>query len=179
MSDADTFDLPGQPNGLILFTFTPLWGMTEIVRQFQEAPAGSMKYTVTATWDDAPHLDAKTRAELFASIPAYQRDARTKGIPQLGSGAIYHISDDEILVKPFQIPDHWPKAFGLDVGWNKTAAIWGAATTNPAIVYLYSGALHGTRRPHVHSHAIKARGAWIPGVIDPAAKGRSQVDGTL
>ena len=169
---------PGQPNGLILFTFTPLWGMTEIVRQFQEAPADSMKYTVTATWDDAPHLDATTRAELFASIPAYQRDARTKGIPQLGSGAIYHISDEEILVKPFPIPDHWPKAFGLDVGWNKTAAIWGARDNESGIVYLYSEHYMGHEEPHVHSHAIKARGAWIPGVIDPAAKGRSQVDGT-
>ena len=61
--------VPGEPNGLILFTFTPLWGMTEIVRQFQEAPAGSMKYTVTATWDDAPHLDEKTRAQLDAEYP--------------------------------------------------------------------------------------------------------------
>ena len=34
-------------------------------------------------------LRRKTSAEFFASIPEYQRDARTKGIPQLGSGAIY------------------------------------------------------------------------------------------
>jgi hypothetical protein len=67
--------------------------MTEIVRQFQEAPADSMKFTVMATWDDAPHLDEKTRAELFASIPAYQRDARTKGIPQLGSDLSSIVSD--------------------------------------------------------------------------------------
>jgi hypothetical protein len=29
----------------------------------------------------------------------------------------------------------------------------------------------------VHAEAIKARGAWIPGVIDPAARGRGQIDG--
>ena len=46
------------------------------------------------------------------------------------------------------------------------------------MVYLYSEHYMGHEEPHVHSHAIKARGAWIPGVIDPAAKGRSQVDGT-
>ena len=28
---------PGEPNGLVLFTFTPLEGMTSIVRQFLEA----------------------------------------------------------------------------------------------------------------------------------------------
>jgi phage terminase large subunit-like protein len=169
--------VPGEPNGIILFTFTPLWGLTEIVRQFQEASPDSMKYTVTATWDDAPHLDERTRAELFASIPAYQRDARTKGIPQLGAGAIYHPTDEEILVKPFAIPDHWPRAYGLDVGWNRTAAIWGARDNESGIVYLYSEHYMGHEEPHVHSHAIKGRGAWIPGVIDPAAKGRSQVDG--
>src|SRR5437899_8409407 len=30
----------------------------------------------------------------------------------------------------------------------------------------------------IHTEAIKGRGAWIPGVIDPASKGRSQKDGT-
>jgi phage terminase large subunit-like protein len=170
--------VPGQPNGLILFTFTPLWGMTEMVRQFREAPPGSMKYTVTATWEDAPHLDEKTKAQLEAEYPSWQRDARTKGIPQLGSGAIYHPTDDEILVTPFAIPDHWPKVFGLDVGWNLTCALWAARDNESGVVYLYSEHYMGHEEPHVHSHAIKARGAWIPGVIDPAAKGRSQVDGT-
>ena len=31
--------------------------------------------------------------------------------------------------------------------------------------------------PAVHTAAIRARGEWIPGVIDPAARGRSQRDG--
>lgn len=170
--------VPGKPNGLVLFTFTPLWGMTDVVRQFLEAPADGPKRVVTATWDDAPHLSPATRAELFASIPVYQRDARTKGIPQLGSGAIYKISDDDILVKPFEIPPHWPRAFGLDVGWNRTAAIWGARDNESGVIYLYSEHYRAHDEPHVHTEAIKQRGAWIPGVIDPASKGRSQVDGT-
>jgi hypothetical protein len=32
--------------------------------------------------------------------------------------------------------------------------------------------------PAIHAASIRARGAWIPGVIDPAARGRGQVDGT-
>ena len=168
---------PGAPNGLIVFTFTPLWGMTEIVRQFQEAPEDGAKATVTATWDDAPHLSAETRAELFASIPEYQRDARTKGIPQLGSGAIYTIADSDILVKPFPIPNHWPRGYGLDVGWNKTAAIFGALNPDDGILYLYSEHYRGKDEPAIHAQSIKDRGAWIPGFIDPAAKGRSQLDG--
>jgi phage terminase large subunit-like protein len=170
--------VPGEPNGLILFTFTPLWGMTEIVRQFLEAEPDSQKRVVTATWDDAPHLSPETRAELYSSIPAYQRDARTKGIPQLGSGAIYQISDEDLLVKPFEIPDHWPRAYGLDVGWNKTAALWGARDNETGMIYLYSEHYMGKEEPIVHTEAIKSRGSFIPGVIDPASKGRSQKDGT-
>ncbi len=172
---------PGRPNGLVLFTFTPLWGMTEIVRDFLKASkenADGPKIVITATWDDVPHLTPDTKAELFASIPAYQRDARTKGIPQLGSGAIYQIEDKDILVKPFDIPKHWPRGFGLDVGWNRTAAIWGAKDLESGVLYLYSEHYMAHEEPHVHSHAIKGRGAWIPGWIDPASKGRSQRDGS-
>jgi phage terminase large subunit-like protein len=170
--------VPGEPNGIILFTFTPLWGMTEIVSQFQSAEPDSQKFTVTATWDDAPHLTPETRAQLYSEIPAYQRDARTKGIPQLGSGAIYQVADDDILVEPFEIPEHWPRAYGLDVGWNKTAAIWGAKDDESGILYLYSEHYMGKMEPVHHTEAIKSRGAWIPGVIDPASRGRSQKDGT-
>ncbi len=35
----------------------------------------------------------------------------------------------------------------------------------------------GEEKPAVHAQAIKSRGFWIPGVIDPASSGRSQADG--
>jgi hypothetical protein len=38
------------------------------------------KYMVTASWEDAPHLDEKTKAELLAATPPYLRDPRSKGI---------------------------------------------------------------------------------------------------
>ena len=124
-----------------------------------------------------PHLTEETRAELNRSIPAYQRDARTKGIPQLGSGAIYQIADEDILVKPFAIPDFWPRAYGLDVGWNRTAAVWGALDRESDTIYLYSEHYRAHDEPSVHAEAIKARGGDMPGDIDPASRGRSQVDG--
>src|SRR5271165_1338863 len=135
------------------------------------------KYLVTATWDDVPHLTKGERDELFASIPPHQRDARTKGIPQLGSGAIYPIPEEELLVDPFEIPNYWPRGYGLDVGWNRTAAIWGAQDRQTDTLYLWSEHYRGHDEPVVHSEAIKSRGAWILGAIDPASRGRSQVDG--
>jgi hypothetical protein len=35
----------------------------------------------------------------------------------------------------------------------------------------------GEEKTPVHAAAIKSKGDWIPGVIDPASRGRSQVDG--
>lgn len=135
------------------------------------------KAYVTATWDDAPHLSEQSKKELFSQIPAYQRDARTKGIPQLGSGAIYPIPETELLVKPFELPSHWPRAYALDVGWNRTAALHGAHDKASDTLYLYSEYYAGHAEPSTHATGIRAKGEWIPGFIDPAARGRSQHDG--
>jgi len=135
------------------------------------------KYLVQAGWDDVPHLDEKTKKELLASTLPHLRDARSKGIPSLGAGAIYPVPESEFVCDPFMIPAHWPRAYGLDVGWNRTAAIWGAHDRTTDTVYLYTEHYRGQAEPSIHATAIKARGEWIPGVIDPAAHQRQQKDG--
>lgn len=170
-------------NGMLMLTFTPLRGMSEVVLAF--LPGGelvenlqdSSKFVVMATWDDVPHLDDAVKKELWDSIPPFQRDARSKGVPQLGAGAIYPVPESDIVVPDFPIPDHWPRSYALDVGWNRTAAIWGAKDPETKIVYLYSEHYRGQAEPVIHAHSIKSRGDWIPGVIDPAARGRGQKDG--
>lgn len=127
------------------------------------------RYVVTATWDDAPHLTMDMRDSLWASIPPYQRDARSKGIPQLGSGAIYQVSEDDVKVSDFEIPTHWPRAFGMDTGWEWTAAVWGAWDRDVDVLYIYSVYKRGQVEPPVHAEAVKARGEWIRGVGDAAA----------
>jgi hypothetical protein len=135
------------------------------------------KWSVGIGWDDCPHLDERTKAELLEAIPPYQREARSKGIPSLGSGMIYPVPEDVWLVDDFAIPQHWPRAFGLDVGWNITAAVWGAYNADTDTVYFYSEHYVGQAGPAIHADAIRSRGLWIPGVIDPASAGASQVDG--
>lgn len=138
------------------------------------------RFVVTATWDDAPHLTPEMRESLWASIPPYQRDARSKGIPQLGSGAIYQVSEDDVKVEDFELPVHWPRAFGMDTGWDWTAAVWGAWDRTTDTVYIYSAYKRGQAEPPIHAEAIKARGDWIRGVGDAAAinsyDGRSFLD---
>lgn len=110
-------------------------------------------------------------------IPPYQRDSRMRGTPQLGAGAIYPVAETDLAVNDFEIPVHWPRAYAMDVGWNKTAVVWGARDNQAGVIYLYSEHYRGQAEPIIHAEAVKSRGEWIPGVIDPAADGRSQIDG--
>lgn len=168
--------------GVVMLTFTPLLGMSETVLQF--LPSGQIeerreetRAVIMATWDDAPHLTEEMKRDMLATYPPFQRDARSKGIPQLGAGAIYPVPESEILCDPFDIPDHWPRCYALDVGWNRTAAIWLAHDRETQTVYAYSEHYRGQAEPSVHAEAIRARGDWMHGVIDPAARGRAQQDG--
>lgn len=135
------------------------------------------KYLVQAGWGDVPHLSDKEKDELSAGIEPHLKDARTQGAPSLGAGAIYPIPLSEIVVPPFAIPDHWPRVYGLDVGWNRTAAIWAAIDRDARVIYLYTEHYRAHAEPSTHVASIKARGEWIPGVIDPASRGSGQRDG--
>ncbi len=135
------------------------------------------RYYVQCGWDEVPHLSAEVRAELWASIPPYQRRARSEGIPELGKGAIYPIPVADITVPDFVIPKHWPRVFGMDVGWNNTAVVWAAKNPETGTAVLYDGFKRGLSEPAVHVDAIHIRGKWIPGVCDPASTGSSQHDG--
>lgn len=136
------------------------------------------RFTVQATWNDVPHLSEEQKAQLWDAIPPHQRDARTKGIPVLGAGQIYPIAESSILVEPFDFPRWWPRAYALDVGWNRTAAVWGAWDRDSDTVYLYSEYYQGQQPPAVHASAIAARGQWMVGAIDPASAGANQKDGS-
>lgn len=170
-------------NNILISTFTPLKGLSEVVLSFLEngdimssGSTGMSKYVVRATWDDAPHLDEETKKILLDSIPPYQRDARTKGIPQLGSGAIFPVSETDYVVEPFEIPKHWTKGYGFDVGRN-TAAVWLCHDRDSNVLYAYSEYFQVEGQPSTHTSSINSRGKWIKGAIDTAARGRSQSDG--
>ncbi len=135
------------------------------------------KFCVQAGWDHAPHLSEKAKADLLAEVPAWQRDARSKGKPTLGAGAIYPVDEDLFVVQPHDLPEHWARGYGLDVGWNRTAGVWGARDRETDTVEIYAEHYMGRAEASDHAKQIRGKGEWIPGVIDPASRGRSQVDG--
>lgn len=167
---------PGVEDGSMICTFTPLQGMSAVVLMFLNEPSEN-RFVLTMGFDHVPHLSEESKKKLLDSFPPHERDARSKGTPQLGSGAIYPVPESDVVVDDFEIPAHWPRAYGMDVGWNRTAVVWGAWNRETDTVYLYSEHYRGQAEPSIHVQAIKARGEWVPGVVDPASRGRSQSDG--
>ena len=135
------------------------------------------RYVVVADWSNTPHISSEAAAAMLASYLPHERDARTRGVPSLGSGAIYPVAESDFVIEPFKLPAWYEYAFALDVGWKRTAALWGARDPETDVLYLWSEHYQGEEKPVVHAQAIRARGDWIPGVIDPAARGRQQGDG--
>lgn len=135
------------------------------------------KALVTCSWDEVPHLSAQAKEDMLKTYPPHMREARSKGVPMLGSGAIYPVPEAAITTEDFPIPAHWRKCYGMDPGWNFTAAAWLAQDPDSRAIYLYSCLKQSKAEPSIHAASVKSRGDWIPGVIDPASAGSNQVDG--
>ena len=121
------------------------------------------RYLVTAGWNDVPHLDEKTKRELWDSSPPHEREARAKGIPTLGSGRIFPIEEDAIKVSPFQIPAFWPRINGLDFGWDHpTAAVNCAWDRDNDCFYIVKAHRMREATPVMHAATIKPWGDWVP-----------------
>lgn len=148
--------------GIAYMTFTPLLGMSDVVKRFlMDKPPGTG--VVTMTIDDAEHYTPEQRAAIIASYPAHEREARAKGIPTLGSGRIFPISEDEIAVTPFDIPAHWVQLVGVDFGYDHPSAASRIAWDRDAdIIYVTSAHRARQQTPILFAPAVKAWGEWIP-----------------
>lgn len=148
--------------GMVALSFTPLLGMSAVVRRFL-LEKSSDRADVNMTIEDAEHIPPERRAQIIASFKPHERDARAKGIPTLGSGAIFPVSEDTIKVAPFQIPSYWPRIAGMDFGWDHPTAIsWIAWDRDTDTVYVYDVYKRSEQPVPIHAAAIKAKGAWIP-----------------
>ena len=147
--------------GIILVTFTPLYGMTPLVEHFHKDIGSTVLFS--ASWEDAPHLSESDKAELRESYPDHEVDARTKGVPMLGSGAVFRIREETIKCAPFEIPSYYARICGVDFGIDHPfAAVWIAWDRDADIIYVTDCYKEEGQLPPVHSSAIKRRGEWIP-----------------
>lgn len=112
---------------------------------------------------DALHYSEAQRLRVVAAYPKHSRDARARGIPAIGEGAIFPIADDLITVTPFPIPDHWLRLGGLDFGWDHpTAAIELVLDPDARIYYVTKCYRKRELLPIQHVAALKGWGLRLP-----------------
>ena len=185
---------PGHRGSMLISATCLLWSpfvhsfLTEVVeengekKEVQRVP-GKVKNSrvfIMAGWDDAPHLTETEKIELSANMSPDTIEARTTGMPSIGSGMVYPISESAITCEPFEIPKHWGRVFGLDFGWkDPTAVIFAVVDRDNDIVYFIDEYAKSELTPQVHSVDLIRKGCdWMPGVYDPAGRISSQKDGS-
>jgi hypothetical protein len=115
------------------------------------------------TIDDAEHYTEEQRSAIIASYPEHEREARAKGIPQLGSGRVFPISEDRIKIPAFAIPEHWVQIGGIDFGWDHpTAAVKLAWDKDADCLYVTHSYGAREQTPLHHAGALKPWGEWLP-----------------
>jgi phage terminase large subunit-like protein len=106
--------------GMVLITFTPLRGMSEISARYRNEFDPSRTF-VQMGIDDVPddgHIRPADRAMIVGGYPTHEREARSKGEPMLGEGKIYQTPESEIIedVDPRRFPDWFRWGAGIDLG---------------------------------------------------------------
>jgi phage terminase large subunit-like protein len=143
--------------GMVYVTFTPLLGVSDVVMRFIKEAHDDRSDTVM-TIDDVDHISAEEKARIIASYPEHEREARTRGVPILGSGRIFPVPRSVLSVEPFPIPEWWPEIGALDFGWDHpTAAVKLRHDRDSDTIYV-THAYRASQTP-VHTVAASLR-AW-------------------
>jgi phage terminase large subunit-like protein len=147
--------------GSVFMTFTPLLGMSEVVRRFLTESSPDRSVT-RMTIEDAGHIAAAERARIVAGYPAHEREAWAMGMPQLGSGRIFPLAARDIAVDSFAIPRHWPLIGGLDFGWDHpTAAVKMAWDRDADCLYVTHAYRQVEATPLIHAAVLKEWGGGL------------------
>lgn len=149
--------------GPILFTFTPLKGISDVVMRYvNRQPNTSM---TDMALEEAEHFTPEQRAQIIASYPEHEREARTRGIPILGSGKIFQYPEASLRIAPFEIPKHWAILGAMDFGTDHPfAAVKAAWDRETDTVYLTNVYKERGAMPYAHAAALRhwgsIRWAW-------------------
>lgn len=160
---SETLTRTNATGGMLFTTFTPLKGMTDVVGLFLDNPT-SERWSITMTIEDAKHISPEERAKIIAGYRAWERDARTRGVPMLGEGRVFQISEDVIQEPAIQdIPAYWTKIWGIDFGIeHKFAAVLLLWDRDNDVMHVHHVIRMGDALPMQHAAAIKPIGANVP-----------------
>lgn len=171
--------------GISYLTFTPLNGMSNVVRLYYPHPSTPERAYVRAGMNDATHIPEEHREELIRQYPFHERKARAEGFPILGSGNVYDVPEEAVRIEAFKCPDHFPQLFGLDIGGGSdpTAFVRVAWDRDEDVAYLIDAYRQIDPRISTHAAALRQRGKWVPvawphdaHIHDRAGDGESYAD---
>ena len=152
----------GQNGQFAFMTFTPLKGMTNVVMKFYKNPHKNQSLTIMSI-DDVDHYTKEEKDSIILSYPEHEREARARGVPILGSGRIYPISEERIKCEPFETPSYFKRIRGLDFGWDHPSAIIDIAyDTEQDIIYVRALAKERQMTASQFSLIINRSNKWIP-----------------
>lgn len=151
--------------GLIFTTFTPLKGKTSLVIRFMDEESPDRTF-VMMTIDDVPRFTPEERAQIIAGYPAHQRDARARGVPFLGDGRIFTVSESQISEPRLEferVPPDWCKLWAVDFGiGHPFAAILQAWDRDTDIIHILHAFKIADQTPVFHCQQIKNIGIMVP-----------------
>ena len=159
--------------GMVYMTFTPEQGMTETVAAFMNDIKKGQSLS-NATWDDASehvktlrgkegHLNDDVMEQILSAYSPHEREMRRFGRPSIGSGLIFPIPEEKLMIDPIEIQDHWPRIAAIDFGWDHpTAVVWCAVDNESETFYIYDCYRASKASPAVHSEVIRQRPYFIP-----------------
>ncbi len=103
------------------------------------------------------------RQAIIESYPLHEREARTLGIPIMGSGRVFPVEEAQIITPPIPIASHWSQINGLDFGWDHPFGAVNIAWDRDAdCIYVCKEYVARETTPLIHSGSIKPWGDWIP-----------------
>jgi phage terminase large subunit-like protein len=149
--------------GPCVLTFTPLKGMSNVVKRFLHEKSDD-RTVITMTLADAAHYSEADREKIVQQYPEHERATRTRGVPAMGQGRVFLVDEEKLLVEPFKCPRHWIKLGGIDFGWTHYAAfveLWWDRDLD--VVYLVRTLRLQHKTPLQHVEAIRHWGllwAW-------------------
>lgn len=143
---------------MLYMTFTPLMGPTAVVRSFYPNPDTPEKAFVVMGLEDALHISSERHELIKKQYAQHERRARIDGLPVLGEGHIYPLDRAEFEVEAFEIPKHFHRIIGLDLGRggeHPTAWVHLAIDRDSDIIYVTE--IYKNTSPIVSVHASSLR----------------------
>jgi len=175
--------------GSIYMTFTPENGRTAVLQSLEanwschnatwmDASGGDfeitlqngrkLKFTTIYSKNGTKgHLTEEKVKDAVKGILPHEAEMRILGEPMQGSGLIFSYPQDQVMIVPIEIPDHWPRIAAIDFGGisaksHPSAAVWAAHDVDNDVIYIYDAFKAFSNKRHEVAARIINRPQWIP-----------------